>query len=117
MLDNAYLRITNDFFHDMATGTWAACLLVLLVLRNQATSMAEEPAAAIHVAGEVVFWLMIGALAVIAITGTVRLSYWRAQTPVRDREAKRRALVFKHVVFAVIYGGGTWWGWALLQAI
>ena len=117
MFDNAYVRITNNFLHDMATGTWAACLLVLLVLRNQVQQMATEPASAIHAAGEVVFWLMIGALAVIAITGAIRLSYWRAETAVGEREAKRRALVFKHAAFAVIYGGGTWWGWVLLQAI
>ena len=34
MLGNAYVRITNNFLHDMATGTWAACLMVLAAKRR-----------------------------------------------------------------------------------
>lgn len=114
MLENQYVRITNNFLHDMATGTWAACLAVLLVLSARLGGMPAEAAAALGDAMQLVFWLQAGALAVVTLTGALRLVYWRAQTAPEELAAKRRALVVKHVVFLVVYGGGTVWGWLLL---
>ena len=102
MLDNHYVRITNNFLHDMATGTWAACILVIWVLSRQLDSMSSEASAAVSDAMVLVFWLLIGALVVIAATGGIRLAYWRKQTPAEELAAKRRALIVKHVAFAVI---------------
>lgn len=114
MFDSPYVRITNNFLHDMATGTWAACLAVLLVLRPRLAVMPVEAATALGDAMTLVFWMLVGALVVVTITGAVRLLYWRAQTSAEELGAKRRALVVKHIAFLVIYGGGTFWGWALL---
>jgi len=114
MLDNAYVRITNNFLHDMATGTWAACLMVLWVLDRQLVGMPPEAAAALGDAMQLVFWLLIGALVVVTVTGALRLFYWRSTTPPGELAEKRRALIIKHVAFLVIYGGGTVWGWMLL---
>ena len=114
MLDNPYIRITNNFLHDMATGTWAACLLVLWVLDRRATGVHPDATAALGDASQVVFWLLVGALAVIVVTGAIRLFYWRAQAAPDEREQKRRALIAKHVAFAVLYGGGTYLAWTLV---
>jgi len=114
MLDNAYVRITNNFLHDMATGTWAACLMVLVVLNRQLVGMPEQAAAALGSSMWLVFWLLIGALVVVTVTGALRLFYWRATTPRDELAEKRRALIIKHVAFLVIYGGGSVWGWLLL---
>lgn len=114
MPDNPYLRITNNFLHDMATGTWAACLAVLLVLSGRLAGMPAEAATALGDAMLLVFWILVGALAVVSLTGALRLVYWRAQTAPEELAAKRRALIVKHVAFLVIYGGGTVWGWLLL---
>ena len=114
MLDNTYVRVTNNFLHDMATGTWAACLAVLLVLSGRLAGMPAEAASALGDAMVLVLWILVGALVVVTVTGAVRLAYWRAQTAPVELAAKRRALVVKHVVFLVVYGGGTWWGWTLV---
>lgn len=115
MLENPYVRITNNFLHDMATGTWAACVLVIWVLAARVSATTPTDAvAAIADAAQAVFWMLLAALAVIGITGAVRLAYWRATTPPADLAAKRRALVVKHVAFVVIYGGGTFWAWTLV---
>lgn len=114
MLDNPYVRVTNNFLHDMATGTWAACLAVLLVLSGRLVGMPAEAAEALGDAMALVFWIQAGALAVVTLTGALRLVYWRAQTVPGELAAKRRALIVKHVVFVVVYGGGTWWGWSLV---
>jgi hypothetical protein len=115
MLDNTYVRITNNFLHDMATGTWAACLMVLVVLNRRLVGMPQVAASAVGSAMQLVFWLLIGALVVVSVTGALRLFYWRATTPAEELSAKRRALIVKHVAFLAVYGGGTVWGWLLLS--
>lgn len=114
MLENQYVRITNNFLHDMATGTWAACVMVLVVLSGRLDAMPAEAAIALGDAMVFVFWLLVGALVVLTLTGAVRLFYWRAQAAPDELAAKRRALIVKHVAFLVIYGGGTAWAWSLL---
>jgi putative copper export protein len=114
MLENVYVRITNNFLHDMATGTWAACLAVLVLLSSRLVGMPEAAAAALGDAMALVFWLLVGALVVLAITGAVRLVYWRRESAPAELAAKRSALIAKHVAFLVVYGGGTVWGWLLL---
>lgn len=114
MHSNAYVRVTNNFLHDMATGTWAASLMVLVVLNRSLPGMPQEAAMAIGDAMLLVFWLLIGALIVVTVTGALRLFYWRATTTPDELVAKRRALIVKHIVFFVIYGGGTVWAWMLL---
>jgi hypothetical protein len=110
-----YAWITNNFLHDMATGTWAAALLVMLVLHGRFSSVPAEAAAALRDAGGAVFALGLIALAAVTVTGAVRLFYWRKQTRREDLKAKRHALIAKHAVFAAVYGGGTAWMWTLLQ--
>jgi len=111
--DNPYARITNNFLHDMATGTWAACLLVLWSLDRQLASLSAEAQGAVRTSMELVFWLLVAALVVLTVTGALRLFYWRTTTPAEERAAKQRALIVKHVAFLIIYGGGTYWAWLL----
>ena len=109
-----YGRIVNDFLHDMATGTWAAAVLVIWVLAGRLDGVAAEAADAIGDAMGLVFGLALAALAVIGVTGGVRLGYWRSQAG-RDEVAEtRRVLLVKHAAFLVVYGLGTWWAWTLL---
>jgi uncharacterized membrane protein len=114
MLANPYVRVTNNFLHDMATGTWAACVLVLWILARERAEMPSITIAALGEATHAVWVLLLIALAVLTVTGALRLFYWRATTPPEELRAKRRALVVKHVAFLVIYGGGTWWAYTLV---
>ncbi len=114
LLANPYVRIINNFLHDMATGTWAACVLVLWVLARQAAGTHPDAVEALGAASTLVFWLLLVALAVLTVTGALRLFYWRTTTPAEEIGAKRRALVVKHVAFLVVYGGGSWWAFTLL---
>ncbi|MDO9108215.1 MAG: hypothetical protein Q7U89_04395 [Coriobacteriia bacterium] len=113
ILSNTYVRITNNFLHDMATGTWAACLLVLWVLAGRIFGMGPEATGALRDSMALVFWMLVAALVIVSVTGAFRLVYWRTTTPAHELSAKRRALVIKHIVFLVVYGGGTLWAWAL----
>jgi len=113
MLDNSYVRLANNWLHDVATGLWAACLIVLWVLEQQQPLFAaagSTPAwRAMAHTSQIMFWLLLGALAVIAVTGILRLFYWRKQTPPGEVRGKRKALIGKHVAFVLVYGAGTFW--------
>lgn len=110
-----YLAITNNFLHDMATGTWAACLLVLVVLSARLPGLPDAAAVVIHAAMWSVFWLLAAALIVLTATGAARLVYWRRESSPEELVAKRRALIVKHIAFIVIYGAGTAWAWTLVS--
>ncbi|NTU72054.1 MAG: hypothetical protein HGB10_09590 [Coriobacteriia bacterium] len=114
LLDNPYVRVTTNFVHDMSTGTWAACVLVLWSLARSRAGMPPEAAAAIADAAGAVFWLLIASLIGLTVTGGLRLFYWRSDTPPEQLAAKRGALIVKHVVFLVVYGAGSFWAWTLV---
>jgi hypothetical protein len=111
-----YGRIVNNFLHDMATGTWAACVLVIAVLDPRGAAAPPQAADALADAMRAVFWLLAGALAVIAATGGIRLAYWRQEAAPDEVAAKRKALIAKHVAFLLIYGGGTAWAWLAVRS-
>ena len=102
-------RIVNNFVHDMSTGTWAACILVIWVIASRSRGVPAEAAAVLSDANTVVFWLLVISLVGLIVTGAVRLFYWRSDTPPDQLKTKRGALIFKHVAFLLIYGLGTLW--------
>ncbi|MDZ4168585.1 MAG: hypothetical protein U1E26_02860 [Coriobacteriia bacterium] len=120
MLANPWIRLTNNWLHDVSSGLWAACVLVIWVLQQQkealGASAGPEFVGALLDVQWIIFWLLVAALVVIALTGGVRLAYWRAQTPPEEMGAKRPALIGKHIVFLVVYGGGTVWAYLLFTA-
>jgi hypothetical protein len=106
---SALPRIVNNFVHDMSTGTWAACLLVIWVVSSQAKGVPPAAAAALGDANRVVFWLLVAALVGLTVTGAIRLFYWRAEAAPEELKEKRAALIVKHIAFLLIYGVGTAW--------
>jgi membrane protein YdbS with pleckstrin-like domain len=106
---SALPRIVNNFVHDMSTGTWAACMLVIWVIASRMQGVPTEAATVLSDANTVVFWLLVVSLVGLTITGAVRLLYWRSQTSPEELRTKRGALIVKHVAFLVIYGLGTAW--------
>jgi hypothetical protein len=118
MLDNPAVRLTNNWLHDVGTGLWAAGLLVIWVLDTRKDALAVQAGSAFADAmlgvEWLVFWLLVAALVDIAVTGALRLVYWRSQTPAEEMPAKRPALIGKHIAFLVVYGGGTLWSYLLV---
>lgn len=117
MMDNPVIRLANNWAHDVGTGLWAACLVVLVVVsgrRSEFMAASPEAFALLAEVTGVVFGLLALALVVITVTGAFRLFYWCAQTPPEEMASKRPALIWKHVAFLVIYAPGTWWAWTLV---
>ncbi len=113
MAENRYLWIANNFAHDLATGVWAACLLVTWMLASRLAGMPDAAAGAVRESMWMLFKVALAALVVIAVTGGVRLGYWRRQS-VGEEDEKRRSLLVKHAAFALVYGAGTAWLWTLV---
>lgn len=109
MAARRYLWTTNNFLHDLATGVWAACVLVVWLLSRRISGMPPAAADALNDAMRSLWYLAIVALVVIGATGGVRLAYWRRQSEPDNIEHKRRALIVKHVLLLLVYGVGTWW--------
>ncbi|HET6350966.1 MAG TPA: hypothetical protein VFG89_02400 [Coriobacteriia bacterium] len=109
------LRIINNFLHDTCTGTWAACLIVLLVLESRLAGIPAEAVRAIQESQMAVFWLAVVALVGLAVTGGIRLGYWRREATPEELAEKRRLLWIKHVAFLVVYGLCTVWAWSIAR--
>jgi putative copper export protein len=106
---SALPRIINNFVHDMSTGTWAACILVIWVISARSQGVPAEAAAVLGEANRAVFWLLVASLIGLSVTGVIRLFYWRTDTPPDQLRSKRGALIVKHLAFLIIYGLGTAW--------
>jgi hypothetical protein len=119
MLDSAIVRIVNNWLHDVGTGLWAACLLAIAVVGRKAIAAGfpVQAAVALRDVQWLLFWLMVAALVDIALTGGLRLAYWRKETTPAEMPSKRPALIGKHVAFLLIYGGGTAWALHLLGVL
>ena len=103
--------IVNDFVHDMSTGVWAASLLVIWVLSRRSATASPEVALGLQAAEQAVFWLLVVALVGLAVTGAIRLFYWRRSTPAEALPEKRKLLILKHIAFLAVYGFGSVWAY------
>lgn len=109
-----YGRIVTNFVHDMSTGSWAACLLVIWTISVQSRDVSAEAQSVLSSASANVFWLLIVSLAGLAVTGGIRLRYWREEAAPGAVEAKRTALIAKHIAFLLVYGAGSAWAWTMV---
>lgn len=110
------LTIYNAFVHDVATGTWISTLILLTLLNREAGTAAWLPAAHLVRPLEekflVVTWV---SLAVIVLTGVVRMVTWKVFGWTGDVAADRvKLLKVKHAVLGVVFLAGTAWQVALV---
>lgn len=115
MESRRYLWTINNFLHDLATGVWAACVLVSALLAERRTGMPLEASVALRDTIVVLFKLSLTSLVVIGGTGGVRLGYWERQSDPGGLPHKRNALIVKHVMLVATYTAGTWWLWTLIR--
>jgi uncharacterized membrane protein len=105
------LTILNAFVHDVATGTWISSLILLTVLHREARLPAWKPAAALVPGLASQFMLLTWAsLAVILLTGVVRMVTWKVFGWTGDVSRDRvRLLKIKHALLGVAFLAGTAW--------
>jgi uncharacterized membrane protein len=105
------LTILNAFVHDVATGTWISSLLLIAILRREASAPAW--AGLDHLVaglGRQFMWLTWASLAVILLTGVVRMLTWKVFGWTGDVSRDRvRLLKVKHAILGVVFVAGTAW--------
>ncbi|HAK59122.1 MAG TPA: hypothetical protein DCO77_01895 [Nitrospiraceae bacterium] len=111
---NKWLIILNDFSHDLFSGFWMSCILVLYVLDRKA-----DAAGGLLLASELrevmalFFWLVISSLAVVLITGIMRSITYRRERDEDTEQVKKKMLIIKHVFLGAVFSGGTWLAYSL----
>jgi hypothetical protein len=105
------LTILNAFVHDVATGTWIGTLILLTIFHHETQSGAWLLAAPLVPGLERKFLLLTWvSLAVIALTGVVRMITWKVFGWTGDVERDRiRLLKIKHALLGVVFAAGTAW--------
>jgi hypothetical protein len=99
------LVVVNNFVHDSATGLWLACLFLAFYINRRWPGDLDY----LSEVQEFLFITSLAALSVIGVTGIIRRKTYTAYLYGVDLEVKRRALlIIKHILFAVIAFGGTW---------
>jgi len=112
------LTILNAFVHDVATGTWISSLILITVLHREVQKPAWAQALSLGEAlGQRFMVLTWVSLAVIMLTGVVRMVTWKVFGWTGDVSRDRvRLLKIKHAVLGVAFAAGTAWMAAVVYA-
>ncbi len=110
------LTILNAFAHDVATGTWIGTLVLLTLLHEETRKPAWLLAGPLVPGLERKFLALTWAsLAVIVLTGAVRMVTWKVFGWTGDVERDRvRLLKIKHALLGIAFAAGTAWQVALV---
>jgi uncharacterized membrane protein len=105
------LTIFNAFLHDVATGTWIGTLVLLTILHRETSQPSWILASPLVPGLERKFLVLTWAsLAVILLTGVVRMVTWKVFGWTGDVERDRiRLLKVKHALLGIAFAGGTAW--------
>jgi putative copper export protein len=110
------LTIFNAFVHDVATGTWIGTLVLLTILhqetRKPAWILASPLVPGLERKFLVLCWV---SLAIIVLTGIVRMVTWKVFGWTGDMERSRIALLkAKHALLGIVFAAGTAWQVAIV---
>jgi putative copper export protein len=110
------LTIFNAFAHDVATGTWIGTLVLLTILHQETQRPAWMLAAPLLPGLERKFLTLTWtSLAVILLTGVVRMVTWKVFGWTGDVERDRiRLLKVKHALLGIVFAAGTAWQVAIV---
>jgi putative copper export protein len=102
--DMQWVRVVNDLLHDVSAGLGPGAVLALWYVRSGATGTLD-PAVLADMTRTWTWVLVIlfGALAVLIVTGAVRLSYHMAFVSPEAQQARGRAALVKHAVLVTLF--------------
>lgn len=104
------LIIINDFAHDLFSGFWLSCIIVMYMLDKKAGAMPDTAAAAaLHDVLRLFFLLVVASLGIVLATGIGRyFTYGRPAQSSDEEGTRKKLLVIKHVFLGAAFIGGTW---------
>ncbi len=110
---NKSIKVINAYIHDFASALWLATVLVVY-WTNRFTPPPGSEDFFFEFRKEF-FFIGIGSLAVILITGIGRTYTYKTGEFGEDAEKKRKEiLIVKHILGLIIYGAGTYWQYVMV---
>ena len=107
------LKIVNAYIHDFASALWLSSLLVIY-LTNRFTPPSGSEEFFLGFKKEF-FYISIGSLIVILLTGIGRTILYKSGEYGEDSERRRKEiLIVKHILGVIIYGAGTYWQYSMV---
>jgi putative copper export protein len=110
------VRIINDFLHDISFALWPGAVLAVWTLRTVLASAPADPIA-LHSKMLSAAWILGASLAMLVVTGAVRLNYYELNLRSGTLPAKHRMVVIKHAAFTLLLVASTVWFWYLLPPV
>lgn len=108
-----HLIIINDFAHDLFSGFWLSCVIVVYLLSRKVEALSDPSAiAALRDVLETFFWFVAASLAAVIVTGGVRSFTYRPPQDDDKAVIKKKLLIIKHVVLGIVFIGGTWFAYS-----
>ena len=115
--DHMSLRVVNDVLHDIAAWIVPSQALALCMVRQNAMPLLPADAFATMVRGWSWIVLVIFiALAVLIITGSIRLSYRLRNIREDAMQRQGRAALIKHACMVTLFVGGVVLAFMAIQA-
>ena len=108
------VRIVNDLLHDTAAGAWPGAVLMLWTARGLIATGDPISLRVKLLSGS---WILGAALALLLVTGALRLNYYELNLRSGTLQAKHRMVVVKHVAFTALLVGSSVAFWYLLPAV
>ena len=103
-MSRLWVRVVNDILHDLSAGAWPGAVAAAWLVRSGARGALSAAAFAdLQQAWSAVFLIMAVALAVLVVTGIVRLRYRSLGIPPDLLAARTRAALIKHAVFVTVF--------------
>lgn len=102
------VSILIGFVHDFAAGCWAATVLAVYWLDRQ--NIAIGLLDALYGLKKEFFYLGLVCMLVVFATGAGRSFTYVSNVYGKSAEkARRRMLIYKHIILFAIFGAGTYW--------
>lgn len=107
------ITITIGFLHDFSAGCWAAALLA--TWRLNCVQLAPDGQDAVDRLMREFFYIGLVCMHLVIVAGAGRTFTYISNVYGPDAEkARRRLLMIKHVILAVVFGLGTYWQYRMV---
>lgn len=115
--DNQWFRAVNDLVHDLMAGVAPGAALTLWLVRSgAAATQAPEVVASMTRGWGWILAIIFGALALLVVTGAIRLGYHGGSISAEFKSAHGRSALVKHAAFAAVFVVATVVAFMVIQA-
>jgi len=115
--ERLWFRVINDSLHDLSAGAGPGAVIGVWLARNGARATLDPAGfASLGRTWTPLLFVLFLALAILVVTGAVRLSYRTLGTAPDALAGKGRTALIKHALFVAVFIASTAVAFSLIQA-